>query len=149
MPVTDQGGGALDFQMQTAYPWVEGLMQLPVCGTRNDGSEQSVQVRLHSPVGSKTISWSVRSVGMPKVPHPADLDPDSVFLGSSITGAAPLLDGAGNHLMWSISGTYTYALKKPHGLDRPYQFGSMPGSASGGNDDLLPNAFDRLAINVG
>lgn len=136
------GGGVAGFSMSTTYEWNEGLVQLPLAGEKNDGSLPCAIIRLHSPIGVKVVAWSIESVDAPKIPHPADVEPGSVFLRSSISGQVPVVDASGNHKCWRLSGTYYYALKTPHGVNTPMRLGREPGS-NGPINELPAACFDR------
>src|SRR5882672_5782960 len=92
-----RGGFLTGFDMTTVYGRDEGLMQLPVGGTHTDGSQECALVRLHSPVGTKTVAWTASSVGSPpRVPLPQDVDPDGVLLRQEVGLPVPGYDTSNN-----------------------------------------------------
>lgn len=150
MPISQTGAGVDGFGMGIGYGMASGLMQLPICGTKNDGTEPCVLVRLHSPMANKMASWEINSVGTPKIPGTTDADGGgSTLLGYEITGITPVVDGTGTFLRWSVTGNYRYARNTPNQPTQPFCFGQWPGDSAGANvgvSNLPTGAMDQASI---
>jgi hypothetical protein len=124
--------------------WNYGLVAQPVAGP--PGTPCKV-VRLHAPFCTKVVTWVARRVGAkPVCPSPDTGSADEVLIGKSISPPAPgtLVDGS---QVWTVQGTYWYALQVPPSETDPLMAGATPADGGGPTANVLyPSDFSRNLI---
>jgi hypothetical protein len=118
------------YDCRAYYVWRTGLAQLPIAGPPTGGAtlqagggqpgassttdETCAIVRLSMPYGRKIVKFrAVRRVLQPVIPAPEPDDDNQVLLSASVrqTGPLPLSDGVNQ--LYTLTGKYVYALRKP------------------------------------
>jgi len=120
--------------------------QLPV-----GSSEKNAECRFASvaaPVSKKIVNWSVARAGKhPDLPDP-DVGEDHVLLNVVISPAVTTLAPDGNTERFSISGTYTYGLRKPLDFTKDIPVASWPLSESKFGDKTNVIKKDQWKKNI-
>lgn len=114
-----QGGGHFynRYEICTRIQVRTGLKANPVTGPV--GTPADV-VRLHAPVGVKTITWVAERIGaQPVLPHPSTGDLNDVLTYYDIQPESPTLQPDGYTYAWRVRGIYIYDLKLPPGDGDP------------------------------
>lgn len=112
----EQVGSQWDaFDMEQAYHYHSGCIQLPVADDDIDGSVASEIVQLECPWSQRIVSFSGSRQGyQPDVPDPfLDIADNEILLDAVTRFSRPAPHSSGKAYIYSAAGTYTYASVKP------------------------------------
>lgn len=110
------------YSVQTHYFREEGELQIPVA---DDGEEECEIVRWSQPWGKKMVVWMAQSLGLPSLPDMNPQTSNEVLLDVQVSPVAPT-SGPGGATLYTVSGIYTYALRRPPSKEEGYNCGGMP-----------------------
>ena len=115
------------YTLQREHFHHSGNYMLPVAGSSSDTTAECAIVELHSPYETTCITWTATRIGgPPKVPSPYTLEPNLKFLYGKRIGKAPMPEDAGRADVWTLSGQYFYANKRPRYLNSDFPLAKMP-----------------------
>jgi hypothetical protein len=118
----------VDCRMFTTYVFDEGKVALDVGPGKGGEDLECKIVKLKSRAVEKWVSFTAqRAGGPPDVPSAETSDPNEVLMKRFLSPVAPVLLPNGIGLVWQITGTYVYRLKKAFDPEKDgLTVGSLP-----------------------
>jgi len=107
--IQGQTGVYTNFQMESEYHTDQQTIHMPLM---TSNSTLSALANLAQPTMKKVVKWTAERWGaIPKVPDEDSSDPNLVLLHSRVKPVNVDIGGDGTTLVYTIHGTYTYAVK--------------------------------------
>lgn len=140
-----KGASTVRYGITKSHDRIEGVMQIPCA------DDEAKLVRLHKPLEVLIVSWEAERTGAPPiVPHPAEFEPNLVFLGGTRSAIVPIPKPEGQGHYWVMGGVYRYALKIVAGLDSAFSTGRVPWESVSPQEHTIPaTAFERQLMAQG
>lgn len=141
MPENASEGSTLQHGVRHRRFRVEGVMACPTA----DGELKLI--RLHAPYEMATVEFAAQRHGAyPIVPHPEHPDPNFVMVGGEQVANTPEIVQNGGHV-WTLDGSYSYAMKAAKGLDSEIKTGKAPFEQTGSGQNTIPAAAFSKQLN--
>ena len=135
-----------DGQLQTevTYYTFTGNYPLPVSGGPNASISLDI-VTTHARFTLKVVDWVASRYGnAPRVPAPDVIDNEHITISEVIGGVAPDLGPNGDDIVYSMAGTYVYALNSPRGPRDEVQLATLPNNKLDKEDSRVRFPADRF-----
>ena len=110
------------------YKRDEGLLMLPVAGPAGVGEDPVEIVRVHAPVGYRTVDWKIHKRGNPPVcPNPNYSGTgNDVLCETAVDVNMPGLTVEGALYDWNVKGSYTYIQRTARQASDGFPTGNYP-----------------------
>lgn len=138
------------YRIDIRYEKMESFLQMPVAAEDPTGQSFNDRVacefvKVSQPWGRKVISWTAERIGtwpeVPKLPLDQGGEENEVPIRVDVTPAAPETMPGGTELVFRVSGTYFYGLRRPRGPGDDLPTGLPKYYEGNDEDNTLTEAF--------
>jgi hypothetical protein len=107
------------YRIDIRYEMIESVLQMPVAEPGGFSFPERIPaefVQVAAPYGRKVIAWTAERLGgWPELPAKANFSSNDVYIREDVTPATPEPMPGGTDLVFRVSGTYFYGLRRPRG----------------------------------
>lgn len=130
------------FKIQVYYDTDEGVLQIPLAGP--DETESRI-VKTSGKYSKKIIQWIAERVGsIPEIPSAKTSDPNETLEYKVVGTASAEWMPDGKNRLYSISGTYVYAIKKAYETDKDHEIPNTPFEKRNIRNKIPKNKYKKL-----